>query len=62
MGYTGGEQTVTDPVDVQLISVDASETLSGFKDTNKVSLQDFPVSTLKVKTEKVGGGENIQLH
>ena len=56
MGYTGGEQTVTDPVDVQLISVDASETLSGFKDTNKVSLQDFPVSTLKVKTEKVGGG------
>ena len=56
MGYTDGEQTVTDPVDVQLISVDASETLSGFKDTNKVSLQDFPVSTLKVKTEKVGGG------
>ena len=56
MGYTGGEQTVTDPVDVQLISVDASETLSGFKDTNKVSLHDFPVSALKVKTETVGGG------
>lgn len=56
MGYTGGEQTVTDPVDVQLISVDASETLSGFEDKDKVSLHDFPVSTLKVKTEKVGGG------
>ncbi len=56
MGYSNGVQTIANPIDIELVSVDAGQTLSGMTDKDKQSLHDVPISSIQVKTEKVGGG------
>lgn len=59
VGYTNGKQTIADPIDVQLVSVDGTKTLSGMEESDKHSLHEFPINSVDIKTAAAGGGLRV---
>lgn len=55
VGYTGGTQTVTDPFQVSLVSVDKSLSLDNIKDSDKSDLVSSKVDSAQITTGSLRG-------
>lgn len=55
IGYTGGVQSVPNPADISLISVDNTKNLKDFMDSDKEIISDYQVKSISIKTASLSG-------
>lgn len=59
VGYTKGTQTINDPINIQLVSADGSESLGGIEEKDMQLLHQFPINSVGITTDAAGGGLRV---